>query len=338
LISLLTIFYPHDKELIYVNMVAGVLQREPRGLQASPALPKSIAATRGGGQGTIVSSFSETYRGDVEAWECDVFGHMNIAFYGERFGDAAASLLARIIPNRAWRTMSLFTRYAAELQSGESISIRSGVLGISSNAKKAESLVRIGHELTGSDGKVATLAEHALVSRDARMRSNLKRKLDSAAETWNAEPFKPIQLPVGHGKLLSLRDRVKTWELDEHGQLSLWGHVRRVSTAITQLMNAAGMSAEYIHRERRGFSTFESRLALAPFQPGAGAEVAALSGFLRLGNSSAAMVHDLIEARSGERIARCYLAGVHFDLDRRRAAPMPETMRAQAGAWVMKTG
>jgi acyl-CoA thioester hydrolase len=285
-----------------------------------------------------VSGFSETYWGDVEAWECDVFGHMNIAFYGERFADASASLLARIAPNRAWRTMSLFTRYAAELRSGESISVRSGILGISSGAKKAETTVRTGHELTRSDGTVATLAEHTLTPRDSRIRSGLKRKLDSAVGTWNKEPFKPVQLPVGHGKLPSLRDRVKTWELDEHGQLSLWGHVRRVSAAITQLMNAAGMSAEYIHRERRGFSTFESRLALAPFQPGAGAEVAGLSGFLRLGNSSAAMIHDLVEARSGERIARCYLAGVHFDLDRRRAVPMPEAMRTQAGAWMMKTG
>lgn len=281
------------------------------------------------------SGFGETYRGDVEAWECDAFGHMNIAFYGERFVDAAASLLFRLAPTRHFRTVSLLVRYRHELRAGAAIAIRSAVLGIGDGAKR-ERQVRIGHELTAGESAVATEAEHVLAPRDAKMRSGLKTVLEAATAAWAAEPFAPVKLPTAYGVLPSLRDRVKSWEIDETGRLSLIGHVRRFSTAVTHLMNAVGMSADYIARERRGFATFESRLALAPWQPGAGAELAATSGFLTVGRSSVAMVHDLIEVKGGDRIARLYLAGVHFDLDRRRATPMPEAMRQKAATLLMK--
>lgn len=282
------------------------------------------------------AGFGETYRGDVEAWECDAFGHMNIAFYAERLGDAAASLLFRLAPTRHFRTVSLLVRYRHELRAGAVIAIRSGVLGTGEGAKR-EGQVRIGHELTAGEGVVATEAEHVLAPRDAKMRAGLKTALEEATTTWTAEPFASVKLPTAHGALPSLRDRVKSWELDETGRLSLIGHVRRFSTAVTHVMNAVGMSADTIARERRGFATFESRLALAPWQPGAGAEVAATSGFLTVGRSSVAMVHDLVEVKGGDRIARLYLAGVHFDLERRRATPMPETMRQTATTLLMKT-
>lgn len=282
------------------------------------------------------AAFGETYRGDVEAWECDAFGHMNIAFYAERFGDAAASLLFRLAPTRHFRTVSLLVRYRHELRAGAAIAIRSAVLGIGEGAKR-ERQVRIGHELTADEGEVATEAEHVLAPRDVKMRSGLRAALEAAATAWGAEPFAPVKLPAAHGALPTLRDRVKSWELDEAGRLSLIGHVRRFSTSVTHVMNAVGMSTGYIARERRGFATFESRLALAPWQPGAGAELAATSGFLAIGRSSVAMVHDLIEVKGGDRISRLYLAGVHFDLDRRRATPMPEAMRQAATTLLMKT-
>jgi acyl-CoA thioester hydrolase len=276
----------------------------------------------------------ETYRGDVEAWECDVFGHMNIAFYGERFGDASASLLHRVAPGRAWRNVSLFIRYLKELRAGESISIRSAVIGTIQGAK-GEKLVRVGHELLTGDGTVTTQAEHALAPRGFTMRGGLKTKLDKAVTPWQAEGFAALTLPKDHGATATLRDRVKSWELDEHGQLSLFGHVRRCSTSSSHLLMALGMTADYIHREKRGFATFETRLALSPWQPGPGLEVTGSSGLLEIGRSSVKMVHDFIAVKDGERIARCYQAGVHFDLEKRRSTPMPEELRAKAASLAM---
>jgi len=282
------------------------------------------------------AGFTETYRGDVEAWECDAFGHMNMAFYGERFGDAAASLLARLAPHRRFRTVSLMIRYQQELRASESVVIRSAVLGTIEGAKR-ERQVRLGHELATGEGTVASVAEHVLAPHDAKMRSALKGALEAAAGTWSTEPFAPVKLPAAPAALPCLRDRVKSWELDETGRLSLLGHVRRFSTASSQLMNAVGMTSAYIARERRGFATFETRLALAAWQPGAGAEVAATGGFLAIGRSSVTMIHDLVEVKGGERIARFYQAGVHFDLERRQSAPMPDAMREKVAALMVKT-
>lgn len=272
---------------------------------------------------------TETYRGDVEAWECDSFGHMNIAFYGERFGDAAASLLFRHAPARSWRTTSLFVRYLKELREGESVVIGSAVIG-TAEVNKGERIARIGHEMRQSDGQIATVAEHALAPFDAKMRGTLKGIFDGAAAAWKAAGFAAIALPAKHGPYPTIRDRVKSWELDERGRLSLFGHVRRFSTASGHLMNRVGLTADYIHKARRGFATFETRLALAPFQPGAGAEVAGTSGLMKVGNSSVVMIHDLVETRNGERIARFYQAGVHFDLDKRKSAALPDDLRAKA--------
>ena len=277
----------------------------------------------------------ETYRGDVESWECDAFGHMNIAFYAERFGDASASLLFPLAPDRAWRTASLFVRYEKELLAGESIAIDSGVIGLGAGAAKGERNVRIGHRLTMGSGAVAAVAEHTLVPRDLKMRAGLAGALDKATVAFDAKPFAPVALPPAHGPVASLRDRVKSWELDERGQLSLWGHMRRFSTACGQLMNAAGMDAQAIASQRRGFATFESRLALSAWQPGTGAEVAATSGFLALGRSSIVTIHDLVEVKGGDRIARCYLAGVYFDLDARKSAPLPDALRAKAAPFLV---
>ncbi|MDE2229830.1 MAG: hypothetical protein KGL11_12425 [Alphaproteobacteria bacterium] len=286
-------------------------------------------------EGKTAAGFIETYRGDVEAWECDAFDHMNIAFYGERYGDAAASVLFRLAPTRGFRTVSLMIRYHKELRAGESIAIRSAVLGTIEGAKR-ERQARLGHELLTGDGCVASAAEHVLAPRDAKMRSGLKNTLEAAATASSAEPFAPVKLPATHGALPSLRDRVKSWEIDETGHLSLLGQVRRFSTAATQLMNAVGMTGAYIQHERRGFAMFETRLALAPWQPGAGAEVAATSGFLAIGRSSLTMIHDLVDVKGGDRVARFYQAGVHFDLDGRRSVPMPEAMRTKAAALTMK--
>ena len=276
----------------------------------------------------------ETYRGDVEAWECDVFAHMNIAFYGERFGDASASLLHRVTPGRAWRSVSLFIRYLKELRAGESIFIRSAVIGTGEGAK-GEKHVRIGHELLMSDGSVTTQAEQVLAPRDFSMRGGLKSKLDASVAPWPAEGFAAIALPAAQGAAATMRDRVKSWELDERGELSLFGLVRRCSTASSHLQVALGMTGDYIHEEKRGFATFELRLALSAWLPGAGMEISGRSSLLGIGKSSLKMVHDLVAVKEGERIARCYQAGVYFDLEKRRSAVIPDELRAKAAALVI---
>ena len=99
---------------------------------------------------------TETYRGAVAAWECDAFGHLNIAFYVDRFAAASADLLERTAPDTAWRTVSLDVQYLSELRAAAGIVIRSFILAADGR------LVRLAHEAVTLSGERTTLAEHRL--------------------------------------------------------------------------------------------------------------------------------------------------------------------------------
>ena len=94
------------------------------------------------------------------------------------------------------------------------------------------------------------------------------------------------------------------------------------------------MTPAYMRREKRGFSTFETRLHLAAPPPGAGDGVVVRSALLAVGNSSLRMLHELSLARTGERLALFHQSGVHFDLEGRRSAALPAELREKASALV----
>jgi acyl-CoA thioesterase FadM len=123
---------------------------------------------------------------------------------------------------------------------------------------------------------------------------------------------------------------VKSWEADETGHLSLFGFVDRFSTANLVNMNRVGMNSTYMRAEKRGFATFETRLELSLPSPSMGEGLATTSGIMDLGKSSVKILHVMRRAQGGGRVARFYQAGVHFDLEARRSAPLPEALRAEA--------
>jgi acyl-CoA thioester hydrolase len=281
---------------------------------------------------------SETYRSVVAAWECDVMGHLTIAFYFDRFADAAASLIERVAPAKApasaaWRSTRLLTRYQKELRAGDGILIRSGVIGRDGGG------IRLGHELLRPDGgEACTLVEHTLMPRELPYggQAEQRRVLTQAPVPWSTPGFDDIAPPTRReGMVDSGRDRVKAWELDERGELSLSGYVHRFAHACLHVCAAFGMTTDYMRAERRGFSTFETRLELAAPPPGAGDPLVLRSGLLKAGNSSLHMLHEMRQARTGELLATFHQAGVHFDLEARRSAALPPALRSRAQSLVI---
>lgn len=256
----------------------------------------------------------ETYRGAVAASECDEFGHLNIAFYPERFEAAARALLARLGAPGAAPTLSLDTRYLKELRAGETLVIHSLVRA------GGPGLVRLAHEGVTLSGERATLAEHALAVEG-------EAALPAAQPAW--APFPAHVWSEAEGLIASGRDRVGGDETAADG-LALRGYVRRFSDACLVAIAALGMTESYRRDRRLGFATFETRLALEPPGPQAGDELAVTSAILAIGTSSLRLQHTLRAARDGRRLARFHQAGVQFDLERRRSAPWPPALRAKA--------
>ena len=275
----------------------------------------------------------ECYRGGVLIQECDAFGHLNIAYYIERFVDAGYELMHRLAPGTRWRTRAMNTRYVAELRAGDPIVIQSGIIVLD------PATLTLGHIATnGLGGPVTTSAEQiiALDAPDGESWAATRVQLEGALTPWKELPFEPVKLPERAGPVPTGLARVKAWQADEEGRLSLFGFVDRFSTANLVNMNAAGMSSTYMRGEKRGFATFETRLELFPPAPAIGESVAMQSGMLSVGNSSVTILHQMYLPHSNRRVARYYQAGVHFDLEARRSAALPESIRDKAREFVIK--
>ena len=246
----------------------------------------------------------ETYRGAVAAWECDAFGHLNIAHYVDRFAAAAADLLGE-----GWRTLAIDTQYLSELRAAAGIVIRSGVLAADAHH------VHVAHEAANIAGERTTLAEHRLA------RNGGGGKISASTFAW--ERFAPLEWPGGEGVIPSGRDRVR-------GGVPLSFYVHRFSDACLFAIEAVGMTEAYRREKNRGFATFETRLALEEPGPAEGSGIVVASGVAAIGGSSLRLVHHMRAAKGGRLLARFYQAGVHFDLAARRATPWPPEFRDRA--------
>lgn len=254
----------------------------------------------------------ETYRGAVAASECDVMGHLNIAFYCGRFEAAASDALERIGASGSWSTGAIDTRYFKELRAGEGFAIRSAV------RRNAPDEILLVHEGMTLSGERATVAEHRLVR-----------------STGDRAPVAALAA-LGEGAVPSGRDRIAAAEAGSGG-LTLFGLMRRFSDACLIMIDALGMTTSYRIEARRGFATFETRVALEPPPPQVGEGVTVTSGIAEIGNSSLRFVHVLRATRDTRPVARCLQAGVNFDLERRRATPWPAEFRAKAKSLAVVT-
>src|SRR5205823_14341252 len=94
-----------------------------------------------------MAEWSETYRGTVPPWQCDVTEHFTIAYYFDRLEDAEANLAAELGLGELLRTGGFARRYdvrfARELRAGSSFHIVGAPLGF-------EDGLRLGHRFVDS--------------------------------------------------------------------------------------------------------------------------------------------------------------------------------------------
>jgi acyl-CoA thioesterase FadM len=273
-----------------------------------------------------VTKWLETYRGVVNPWECDVVQHFTIAYYFDRFADATRNFFdllgegdsldvgVRHGPSRAYAT------FQHELRAGAGLHILTAVTGID------ESALQLGHHVIDSTaGKTVTwLAETLALSKT--LPAATSRKLASLLVPWPGPKAPDRPAPKVAQRASAARDRVKPWEIGEDGTMSQLAHVHRFSAAAMQTLAAVGMTASYMHEQKRGFSTFE--LDLTRFgEAKAGDIIDVTTAVSHLGNSSLRFAHRMTGPK-GREIAFLVQSGVHLDMDARRSTPIPDELRA----------
>ena len=283
-----------------------------------------------------MTNWAETYRGAVPPWQCDVTEHFTIAYYFDRLEEARGNLADILgigdLSHRADLPRRIEARFARELREGASFHVESAVLGV-------ENGLRLGHRFVDSaNGEVVTWFDEHWDLSTAPLTSQQRNTIAARLAAWNGPATERRPEPVSTaGFIPTARGRVKHADLDAAGHFALGAIVHRFSNASAQLGTAIGMDGTFMQQQRRGFSTFELILGLS----GAlllDAPYLVETGIAHLGNSSLRMIHRMTDARTGAEIALLSQYGVNLDLDARRPAHWPDTIRNRAAPLVVPVG
>jgi acyl-CoA thioesterase FadM len=280
-----------------------------------------------------MTDWTETYRGTVPFWQCDVTEHFTVAYYFDRVEEAEANLADELglgaLPIRARR---LDVRLVRELRAGASFHVESAALGI-------ENGLRLGHCFVDStSGETVSWFDTHWDPSAVPPSPEQSRTIAGRLATWTGPEMETRPEPTTtDGFLPTARGRTKPGDLDSAGQFSLSAMVHRFSNASGQTAAAIGMDTGSMQQQRRGFSTFEMILrvsgALSLDEP---YRIETAIG--HLGNSSLRMIHRMTNARTGAEIARLSQYGVNLDLDARRPTRWPEDVRTRAAALIVPVG
>jgi acyl-CoA thioesterase FadM len=274
-----------------------------------------------------MGDWTETYRGVVSPWECDITEHFTIAFYFDRLADALPTIADNLglcnISRLDGRRFDV--RFARELRAGASFHVLSGPIALD------EGSVRFGHQFIDSaNGEVTAWVEETLDIGAAQSSREVRDAIARRLLDWQAPAVERRPEPTTvEGFLPTARDRVKPMDLDADGNFALAAFVHRFTAACIQALAAIGATSSYMQAERRGYSTFELALRITE-SPRLGAQVLVETGIVHLGNSSIRFVHRMCDPDTGSEFARVGQFGVQLDLDGRRPAVLPEALRSAA--------
>jgi acyl-CoA thioesterase FadM len=283
-----------------------------------------------------MTNWTETYRGAVPPWQCDVTEHFTIAYYFDRLEEAEANLADTLdlgdLPHREDLPRRIEARFARELREGASFHVESAALGV-------DSALRLGHRFVDSaNGEVVTWFKEDWDLSAALLTPRQRNTIEARQAEWNGPAGEPRPEPVStDGSISTARGRVKPGDVDASGHFALGAIVHRFSNASGQLGAAIGMDAAFMQQQRRGFSTFELILRISGVLP-LDAPYLVQTGIAHLGNSSLRMIHRMTDPRTGTQVASLSQFGVNLDLDARRPAGWQEDIRRRAAALVIPVG
>jgi acyl-CoA thioesterase FadM len=275
----------------------------------------------------VMEGWTETWRGIVSPWECDTTEHFTIAYYFDRLADAATIMAGSLgladISRSAGRRFDV--RFVRELRAGASFHISSAPIALDGAS------LRLGHQFVDSaNGEVTAWVEETLDIAAGSLPRELHESIGQRLLPWPGPAVERRPEPSTFvGFFPTARDRVKPTDLGPEGEFTLAAFVHRFTAGSVQALAAIGATASYLEAERRGYSTFELALQVTGL-PRLGSAVLVETGIVHLGNSSIRFVHRMRNPADGNEFARLGQFGVQLDLDTRRPAALPETLRTAA--------
>ena len=274
-----------------------------------------------------MEGWTETWRGIVSPWECDITEHFTIAYYFDRLADATSTMAGSLGSDGPSRSVArrYDVRFVRELRAGASFHILSAPLAID------EASLRLGHQFLDSvNAEVTAWVEETLDIAASRLPPETRDTIGRRLLPWPGPAVEHRPEPSTlEGFIPMARDRVKPMDLGPDGNFTLAAFVHRFTAASVQALAAIGATASYLESARKGYSTFELALQASGW-PRLGSPVLVETGIVHLGNSSIRFMHRMSDPVDGRELARLSQFGVQLDLDTRRPAALPDALRAAA--------
>src|SRR6516165_11287374 len=280
-----------------------------------------------------MEGWTETWRGIVSPWECDLTEHFTIAYYFDRLSDAAAMMAGSLGFSASQSVGRVDVRFVRELRAGASFHILSAPIALDGTS------LRFGHQFVDSaNGEATAWVEEAINISAARLPEEVREAIGRRLLPWPGPAIeRRLEPSTFEGFIPTARDRVKPIDIDPDGNFALAAFVHRFTAGCVQALAAIGATASYLEAERKGYSTFELALQVIGL-PRLGSPVLVETGIVHLGNSSIRFVHRMRDPADGSEFARLGQFGVQLDLDTRRPAALPEALRAAAQRLLLPVG
>lgn len=275
-------------------------------------------------------------RGSVQQDECDVMGHMNVRHYVARVADALSWLMleAGLPPSRgALSILDQHIRFLREMAPGTPFTILGGVVGVQGD--RLRTFAEIRNSATGlpaatvvTDLGNADPATGALRPLPAGLAFDAVAVPDHAAPRGlTFAPPRPIptrEEALAMGLAEAYRGAVRADECDRDGIMRSDGVIARVWDGVPNLRNrGTGLG---VKEEGVGGAALEYRLLhLHPLR--AGQLVTVTSGLRALAEKTTTWTHLLHDGETGMPVAAAEAVGVAFDLQARKAIPIPLAQR-----------
>jgi acyl-CoA thioester hydrolase len=289
-----------------------------------------------------------TYRGCVNAWECDQWGHQNVQFYLAKAADAQSALCCAVglTPSmlRAGKRMVrpvhdriLFKR---ELRAGDPLYMRSGVRSVEDATLRYFS-VMINAE-SGAQAAVfeteATLCDISTgkpIELPTNVAEQAKRLCGIHSTHPAPRPIEGTRAPSENPRhaVMTHRGAITAWEHDESGTTPPRFQIARFGQSATRLAELLGLTRSAMLEQNLGSAaldySMEYRSILRP-----GQTIELRSGVIEVRRKVLRVYHQVIDSQQNAIASVAEIALVFFDLSARKAVEMPQRIRASASKFI----
>ncbi len=270
----------------------------------------------------------------VDAWECDVMGHMNVQFYASRVTDAEAMFAARLDSGAAgafFRPREHRFSFLSELLAGNVAS------AATMRIERPHAPISTRTEIA-SGGRLCAVAESDLEivadGGEPGTSAALRRAVDGFPlagpfkPVWSAGEWSPDAIALSRMTVLG-RQEVAAWEVDQTGVMPPRFFFARMAPSVSYLLDMMGLSRPFMVERGLGRAAVAYRLCYRRW-PRVGDCLELRSGIGLVGEKSWRFRHCFSDVADGGEVCVVEAVIVLLDLVARRSVALPDTVRQRA--------